>query len=135
MINTLELESERPHHRKALKELVEQLLPVFEESIEGIFVYLDNEHKACNERLASMFGYTPLQWEELDIFEELFTRKSRDEIMATYYERIVAERAPAEVQFTGIKKDGSIFHARLLMVPISYSGLLFALCFVRPEGM
>jgi len=128
------LESERPHHRKAIRELVEQLLPVFDESDEGVFVYLDGEHKSCNERLADMFGYTPLQWEELYPFEQLFADESRENVMATYYEKIIAEKAPAEVKFTGVRKDGSSFSARLLMVPLSYEGLIFALCFVRPTG-
>ncbi|MCL6472558.1 MAG: PAS domain-containing protein [Firmicutes bacterium] len=130
----LEEESERLHHRKAIGELVKQLIPVFENSTEGVFVYLDDDHKACNELLADMFGYTPLQWEEFSPFSHLFSKESRDDIMATYYEKIIAERAPAELPITGIRKDGSSFRARLLMVPISFNGVLFALGFVKPTG-
>ena len=125
------LESERPHHKKALRNLTDQLRPVFNESIEGVFIYLDGEHKSCNDRLADMFGYTPLQWEALYPFEKLFSAESRENVMATYYERIIAEKAPAELDFTGIRKDGSSFSARIVMAPISCEGLIFALCFVK----
>ncbi|MBE0447236.1 MAG: PAS domain S-box protein [Actinobacteria bacterium] len=125
------LESERPHHKAAIRALTDQLLPIFDESTEGVFVYLDGEHKSCNDRLADMFGYTPLQWEAIYPFERLFSEESRENVMATYYEKIIAEKAPVEVGFTGIRRDGSSFNARLVMVPISYEGLIFALCFVK----
>lgn len=128
------LESERAHHRKIIRALLYQLLPVFDGSTEGVFVYLDGEHKSCNERLADMFGYTPGQWEEAYPFEQFFAGESKDEVMATYYERIIAEKAPAKVDFTGVRKDGSLFSAHLLMVPLSYEGLIFALCFVNQTG-
>lgn len=111
----------------------EQLAPVFDGSIKGVFVYLDGQHKACSERLAAMFDYSPTQWEELYPFERLFSEKSAVDVMATYYEKIIAEKAPAEVPFTGIRKDGSSFEGRLLMVPLTFDGLLFALCFAEPE--
>jgi PAS domain S-box-containing protein len=130
-VNDIALDSERPHHLRALHGLQNQLLAVFDGSSEGVFIYLDREHKACSERLAAMFGYSPLQWEELYPFERLFSEESRDAVMATYYEKIIAEKAPAQVSFTGMRGDGSSFAARLLMVPITYDGLLFALCFVR----
>lgn len=125
------LEEERLHHRKVLNSLTEQLLPVFDGSIEGVFVYLDSDHKSCNERLAALFGYTPLQWSELYPFEHFFTEESKDDVMVSYYERIIAEKTPAEMEFTGVRKNGSTFNAHILMVPISYKGLIFALCFVK----
>lgn len=100
-------------------------------SSEGIFIYLDDEHKACSDRLADMFGYTPLQWADLRPFDRLFFEKSKDDVIAGYYEKIIGEKAPMELNFTGVKKDGSTFDARLLMVPITYDGVLFALGFVR----
>lgn len=129
---TVALENELLRHKKALRSLTEQLLPIFDASAEGVFVYLDGEHKSCNERLAAIFGYTPLQWAELYPFERLFTEKSKTDVMASYYESIIAEKAPTEVEFTGIRKNGSTFKARLLMVPVSFEGLIFALCFVKP---
>lgn len=134
-VASIGLESERPHHKKALRDLTDQLLPVFDGSTEGVFVYLDGEHKSCNDRLADMFGYTPLQWEALYPFEKLFSEASREPVMATYYEKIIAEKAPVELEFTGIRKDSSSFSARLVMVPISYEGLMFALCFVKQVGI
>ncbi|MDI6717208.1 MAG: PAS domain S-box protein [Actinomycetota bacterium] len=130
-VTIIALEEELLRYKKALKSLTEQLSPIFDGSIEGVFIYLDSEHKSCNKRLADMFGYTPLQWSELYPFEHFFTEKSKDEIMVSYYERIIAEKAPIEMRFTGVKKNGSTFNARLLMVPISYKNLIFALGFVE----
>lgn len=131
LLDMNELESERPHHKKAIRELTNQLRPVFEGSSEGVFLYLDGEHKTCSDRLSDMFGYTPLQWEEIYPFEKIFSEDSKDEVMSTYYEKIIAEKAPAEVNFTGVRKDGSSFKARMLMVPVTYDNILFALSFVK----
>lgn len=127
----LEAESERPHHKRALRSLLGELQPLFDGSSEGIFIYLDDEHKACNDRLADMFDYTPLQWAEAHPFNRLFSDESKDDVIAGYYEKIIGEKAPMELNFTGVKKNGSTFKARLLMVPITYDGVLFALGFVR----
>lgn len=128
-------DSEKPLHKEVLKSLTEHLQPLLDSSIEGVFIYLDGEHKVCNEKLAKMFGYTQLQWEEVYPFEKLLSKESRVEVMATYYERIVADKAPGEVIFTGVRKDGSTFKAHMLMVPFTYEGLLFALCFVTTNGL
>ena len=44
-------------HDVATKELAEHLAPIFEESPDGVYVWLDEEHWTCNARFAAIFGY------------------------------------------------------------------------------
>jgi hypothetical protein len=44
--------------KKILKELSEQFKPLFDNSPEGIYLYIDEVHKICSERFAKMFGLT-----------------------------------------------------------------------------
>jgi len=43
-------------HEDVLSGLLEQLMPVFSHSPDGVYLYLDENHKVCNKRMADMFG-------------------------------------------------------------------------------
>jgi hypothetical protein len=49
------LEDER---EDVIRELAEQLRPVLKRSPDGVYLWLDEARKACNERLAGLFGLT-----------------------------------------------------------------------------
>ena len=45
-------------HEVATKEVAEHLQPLFDATPDGMYVWLDEEHWICNQRLAELFGYT-----------------------------------------------------------------------------
>lgn len=52
-----------PHHEHLIKELTDQLEPLFSNSPQGVYLYLDDEHKSCNKKFADMLGYkSPQEW-------------------------------------------------------------------------
>lgn len=40
------------HHEHLIKELADQLEPVFSNSPQAIYLYLDDTHKICNQKFA-----------------------------------------------------------------------------------
>ncbi len=43
-------------HEDVILELAEHLRPLFEASPDGVYIWLDEHHSSCNERLANTFG-------------------------------------------------------------------------------
>ena len=55
--------ADNPHHEHLVKELTDQLEPIFSRSPQPVYLYLDDEHKSCNRKFAQMLGYSsPQEW-------------------------------------------------------------------------
>lgn len=119
-------------HMKAVRDLESQYRLVMEKSTDGVFIYLDDEHKACNEKLALLFGYSKEEWEKLSPFlENCVAPESQDLVADGYWRHIQKARIPRSLVFEGVRKDGSRFRAHLTEFPVSYKRRLFSIGFVH----
>jgi len=51
------------HHEDLITGISKQMKPVLENSGQGIYLYLDDDHKVCNKKFAVMLGYkSPKEW-------------------------------------------------------------------------
>jgi len=50
------MQTAEAHHEEVVKGLYEQMKPVFDSSEQPIFLYLDDNHKACNRKFAKMLA-------------------------------------------------------------------------------
>ena len=121
------------HHEHLIKELTEQLGPLFSNSPQGIYLYLDDEHKSCNKKFADMLGYkSPQEWVEnefpvSDIAEEDQEKGIEAYVSASH--KLIASTLPA----TWIKKDGQKIKTTVTMSPITYKGEVFVLHFISEK--
>jgi PAS domain S-box-containing protein len=123
------MESER---EGIIRELTEQFRPVFEQSPDGVYLWLDEAHKVCNERLANLFGLTVEEWRKAEPFLENFVAEEDRAIYSwNYHNRVAALAFPATFRFRARRSDGTIFAAETDMIPISYKGYAVAYHFVR----
>ena len=53
--------SHHQHHEHLMKEIEAMLKPVLDNSPQAIYVYLDDMHKICNKKFASLLGYKSVQ--------------------------------------------------------------------------
>jgi PAS domain S-box-containing protein len=126
------VESER---EQAIGELSEHFRPVMEGSPDGVYLWLDERHKTCNERLANLFGFTVEEWREASPFLDNFVaEEDRGVFSWNYHNRVAALAFPVTFRFRGLRKDGSTFDAETDMIPISYRGYAVAYHFVRAPG-
>jgi PAS domain S-box-containing protein len=120
------------NHAEVIEELAQQLGPVLAQSPDGVYLWLDETHKLCNERLAAMFGYSVEEWCLTEPFLERFVAPEDREVFSWNYFNRVAELAfPVTFRFTGVRKDGSTFAAETDMIPISWNGRPVAYHFVQ----
>src|SRR3972149_5619893 len=49
--------TQEKHHEELVKGISAQLKPIMDKSAQGIYVYLDDTHKACNKKFADLLGY------------------------------------------------------------------------------
>jgi PAS domain S-box-containing protein len=123
------MESER---ESIIRELAEHFRPVFEQSTDGVYLWLDEAHKACNEKLADLFGLTVEEWRKAEPFLDNFVAEEDRAIYSwNYHNRVAALAFPVTFRFRARHNDGSVFAAETDMIPISYKGYAVAYHFVR----
>jgi PAS domain S-box-containing protein len=119
-------------HEQVLGGLLEQLMPVFSHSPDGVYLYLDDIHKVCNKRLADMFGMTVEEWRRVPNFLEGFVApQDRDLVASNYRDHVTALNRPVAFRFHALKKNGETFLAETEMIPLSWNGHPIAYHFVR----
>lgn len=119
-------------HEDSFRRLAQQLRPVFENSPDGVYIWLDDNNKFCNERLASMFGYSVSEWCATGPFLDSFVDENDQHIYGSNYQRSIAPLAsPVSFRFRARRKDGSTFSAETDMIPISWDDHAVAYHFVR----
>lgn len=104
---------------------------ILKSSKQPIYLYLDDDHKACNAKFATLLGYkSPKEWAKVQGYLDPFVAKQSHEIVASSYWKAVDDYAASTFHATMKKKDGSAFNATFIIVPMSYQGHLFAVHFV-----
>jgi PAS domain S-box-containing protein len=123
------------NHVDIMQELAETFKPVLDSSPDGVYLWLDEEHTVCNERLAAMFGYSVAEWAKAAPFLETFVAEEDQEVFSwNYHNRVAALAFPVTFRFRGKHKDGSTFAAETDMIPIAWRGHAVAYHFVRQVG-
>jgi hypothetical protein len=119
-------------HGQILREMADQFGPLFDRSPFGVYLYVDDVHKICNERMARMHRMTIEEWRNTPTFLNDFVAEEDREMYARNYRHHVAElRHPVTFRFRGLRKDGSIFAAETDMIPLCWRGHPVAYHFVR----
>jgi hypothetical protein len=130
------LEHDR-RHEEWLATIAVQLAPIFDNSKEGVYVYLDDQHKICNERLATMWGYaSAAEWAATPDFLETFvaTKPGREQVSTNYHQHVHQELTAFRQRFAVRKKTGATITCEVDTVPYALDGQLFAYAFVRQVG-
>ncbi|MCL5433178.1 MAG: hypothetical protein M1524_03660 [Patescibacteria group bacterium] len=121
------------HHAHLVKELAEQLEPVFSNSPQGIYLYLDDTHKICNKKFADMLGYNSVEeWVNNEYPLGDVSEKDQEKTINVYKEASEDFKASGLTALI-VKRDGKEIKTNIIMVPITYKGETFALHFVSEE--
>lgn len=123
--------SSEEHHQELVNGLYEQMKPILDKSEQPMFIYLDDNHKACNGNFATLLGFkSPQNWVMITGFLEPFVaEKSRGTLIAAYMDAMNKMRA-STIQLTFTKKDGEIIEATMILVPMFFQGHTFSVHWV-----
>ena len=126
------MKSEEQHHEELIGGISKQMKGILDSSEQAIYIYLDDIHKVCNGKFASLLGYpSPEEWAKLvGSFPELFVERSSQETLVTAYQQAMERMIPANIKVTWKKKSGGNVSTSVVMVPIAYDNHLFALHFI-----
>ena len=119
-------------HEQILREMAELFEPLFSSSPVGVYLYVDDVNKICNERMAGIHGMTVEEWQNAPTFLNDFIAEEDRAMYAGNYRHHVADlRHPITFRFRGLRKDGSTFEAETDMIPLCWRGHPVAYHFVR----
>jgi PAS domain-containing protein len=125
------MEHEQLHHEELIAGISKQMRSILDSSQQAVYIYLDNIHKVCNAKFATLLGYrSPEEWAKVeDAFEE-FVDQSSQEILVTAYNKAMEKLIPSSIKVSWKKKSGGSVTTSVMLVPIAYEDHLFALHFV-----
>lgn len=120
-------------HTDLLDELLEHLAPVFENAVDGVYVFLDDETAACNDKCAKLWGYkSPAEWAKASPFlDHLVADNDQETVSRHYHDHIANLSGPVRFKFKAKRKDGSTFNCETDMIPLTFAGHAVAYHFVR----
>ena len=129
------LVSPEEHHEIVVKGLYDQMKPVFDSSEQPIFLYLDDNHKACNSKFAKMLGFkSPQEWAETPSVLGVSVAEKSREIVTNAYWDAMKKKIASTIQVTWMKKDGGTFNSTVILVPMFFDGHMFSVHFVTNTG-
>ena len=123
------------HHEELMSGIHEQLRVVLEKSTQGVYIYLDDTHKACNERFAALLDHKSAdEWAHaVGSFPEMFVEEESQDRLVSSYQNAVENFAASAVDISWKKKSGGTVDTTVILVPIAYKEHIFALHFVWPR--
>jgi len=133
MVSTDEKSEAHSHHEELVAGLYGQMRTIFESSEQPMYLYLDDTHKTCNQKLASLLGYrTPQEWTRVEEFSDLVAEKSVKNLV-TAYQDAMTKMTGSTIEVSWRTKSGGAVDTNVILVPVSYNGHLFALHFISPK--
>lgn len=119
-------------HQKIMNDVSKQFKEILEESLQAIYIYLDDTHKICNQRFASLLGYESTE-ELLAIdkpFTDTFVTDESQETLVSAYMQAMEHKIGSYIEVSWKKKSGGSVKTNVIIVPISYNGELLAFHFI-----
>jgi PAS domain-containing protein len=126
------MKDEQYHHQELIVGISTQMKGILDSSQQAVYINLDDIHKVCNGKFASLLGYrSPEEWAKVEnSFPEAFVDRSSQEILVSAYRLAMEKLIPANIKVTWKKKSGGTVVTSVVMVPIAYDDHFFALHFV-----
>lgn len=120
------------HHLDIINGIKNQLKEIFENSEQGIYIYLDDTHKICNQKFALLLGYkSPKEWASVDkSFISAFVAKESQEKLVCSYQKVMERMAASTNKIIWKKKDGTSLKTNVVIAPITFNGHLMAIHFI-----
>jgi carbohydrate-binding DOMON domain-containing protein len=107
---------------------------ILEESKQAIYLYLDDTHKLCNKKFASIVGYnSPKEWGSVQkSFTEAFVEPQSQHTLVSAYQEAMESRTGSCVNITWKNKAGGQVKTQIILVPTVVNGTLVAMHFTSP---
>jgi PAS domain-containing protein len=123
--------TEHQHHEELVAGIAKQFKSVLDGSPQGIYIYLDDEHKVCNQKFATLLGYASAKaWNEADAPLADVVEEDQPAVVKAYMgasRKLVASQTT--VRFKNIK-TGRTLKASMTFAPVAFQGHIFVMHFL-----
>lgn len=121
-------------HEDLIKGFIEEQGEIFDNSAQAMYVFLDDDSRACNGKFARLLGYTSAdEWRKADTkdgFPSAFVDEKSQEALIYAYQAAMKNKVASTIKVAWKKKTGGTVETTVTLLPIAYQGHLFALHFV-----
>jgi PAS domain-containing protein len=119
-------------HGGLMGDLADEYREILDTSSQGIYLFLDDGHKICNARFASLLGYeSPEEWAGVQrSFPDAFVAEESQHSLIGAYQAAMEDATASTIQVTWKRRSGGTVDSSVILVPISYDGHDLALHFV-----
>ena len=119
-------------HGQMIRGFYKEFKSIFDNSSQAIYLYLDDSHKLCNKKFASLLGYnSPKEWAAVDYsFTGAFVDPKSQHALINAYSNAMGKSIGSAISVTWLKKDDKKVNTKVILVPVAYKGHLMALHFV-----
>jgi len=119
-----------PHHEHLIAEIAEMFEPVFKNSPQAIYIYLDDEHKICNDKFIKLLGYKSIkEWVDNEYPVDDIDPKDQEKGIKAYMD--ASRKLKASIlEGTWVRKDGKKIQTEVIMAPITYKNEVFVIHFI-----
>lgn len=123
------------HHDGLMQSITEKYVDMFAHSRQGMYLFLDDAHKVCNEKFSTLLGYkSPDEWANVETsFPDAFVAQDSQETLISAFQDAMEDMIGSTNTISWKKKDGSTVSTDVILVPIVHERHLFALHFVSPS--
>ena len=125
------MREEKERHHYVVQQMADFYQPLMDTSSDGVAIYLDDEHKLCNQHLADMCGYSVDEWSAKFPFLDNFVAEESREDAAATYEEVSSTGVSKISEQTWLRKDGTKFRIQMAITPVIAGDDLFALMLVK----
>lgn len=121
-------------HRELVSGFFAEQKEIFTSSTQGVYAFLDDDCRVCNEKFAAMLGYSsPEEWFKVDVkglFPNTFVAPESQRTLVEAYQKALNQKVASTVKVNWKKKSGGVVETLVTLVPIVFQNHLFALHFV-----
>jgi hypothetical protein len=118
-------------HEAIFRSALMQLRPILDSSEQAVYLYLDDIHRACNENLASLLGYSsPAAWAATESALGDIPGQSQQAAAAAYESARRKMAASSLEVFVRHRDTGKLIPTRMVVVPFPWRGEFLALYFL-----
>ena len=126
-----------PHqHEEFLQQIQDEFADVLAQTSQGVYIYLDDPHWICNDRLATMLGYASADElrkasSDSPFLDAAVATESQQRVVDAY-RSVVNAKVASSIPVTWKKKDGGTMKTQTIFAPISFKGTVLPIHFVTP---
>jgi hypothetical protein len=125
------MENEQHHHEELIAGISKQMKSILDSSQQAVYIYLDDIHKVCNGKYASLLGFrSPEEWAKVEDLLDATVERSSQETLVNAFNQAIEKLIPSNIKVTWKKKSGGTVATTVVLVPIAYDDHVFALHFV-----